>query len=153
MPDLVYAKRVRMMHAIHGMAKQKRYALTKEYPSKVDIIEKYGHDPKQMHHIYRLALMACNYFQYEYGFEESIWFDGVLKDELLELKTKPNHKDDLDDTIDLADYFLNETKKILNEVKESVDESTIDYSPVYKIKNITDDIIRESIKESVLNEI
>ena len=37
-----------------GMATQKEHALTHLYPSKIEMIDKFGYDPKQLHHILRL---------------------------------------------------------------------------------------------------
>ena len=39
---------------IHGMAQEKLKALKHPYPSLLDKIERYGYDPKQLHHIIRL---------------------------------------------------------------------------------------------------
>lgn len=42
------------LSCIAGMSEQKRVALKHPYPTIVDKIEKFGYDPKQLHHIYRL---------------------------------------------------------------------------------------------------
>jgi hypothetical protein len=42
------------MNTMAGMAYEKRKALCHPYPSIVDKIEKFGYDPKQLHHIIRL---------------------------------------------------------------------------------------------------
>lgn len=51
-----------------GMAMEKLYALEHPYPNKIATLEKYGYDPKQLHHILRLADFIDDYLsgrQYE----------------------------------------------------------------------------------------
>ena len=40
--------------AMKGIALEKFFAMDHRYPSKVDIIDKYGYDPKQLHHLLRV---------------------------------------------------------------------------------------------------
>ena len=42
------------LSCIAGMSEQKRVALKHPYPTIIDKIKKFGYDPKQLHHIYRL---------------------------------------------------------------------------------------------------
>lgn len=44
-----------------GMAMQKRKALTHPYPSKLEVLAKFGYDPKQIHHIYRIKRFLSDY--------------------------------------------------------------------------------------------
>lgn len=44
-----------------GMAMQKRKALTHPYPSKLEVLAKFGYDPKQIHHIYRIEKFLRDY--------------------------------------------------------------------------------------------
>lgn len=44
----------RLMHSAAGMAEQKLKAFDHPYPSKVEVLTKYGYDPKQFHHLVRL---------------------------------------------------------------------------------------------------
>ena len=46
---------VAAVRTMAGMTKEKYYALEHPYPSKIDIIEKYGYDPKQLHHMARMV--------------------------------------------------------------------------------------------------
>ena len=48
-----------------GMAEQKYHAMERDYPSKVEILEKYGYDPKQVHHIVRLREFLERYINGE----------------------------------------------------------------------------------------
>ncbi|MBP3630968.1 MAG: hypothetical protein J6J23_05720 [Clostridia bacterium] len=54
---IAFSDKKQLINCIVGMEKQKLCALKHPYPSILDKIEKFGYDPKQLHHIIRL-----NYF-------------------------------------------------------------------------------------------
>lgn len=51
---LAFANKKALLNGIAGMSMQKLVALKHPYPTIIDKIEKYGYDPKQLHHIYRM---------------------------------------------------------------------------------------------------
>ena len=51
---LAFANTKALLNGIAGMSEQKFVALKHPYPTIVDKIEKFGYDPKQLHHIYRM---------------------------------------------------------------------------------------------------
>lgn len=51
---LAFANMKTLLNGIAGMAMQKYVALQHPYPTIIDKIEKFGYDPKQLHHIYRM---------------------------------------------------------------------------------------------------
>lgn len=44
----------RSLKSMCGIAAEKRHALQNPYPTKLDILEKFGYDPKQLHHLLRV---------------------------------------------------------------------------------------------------
>lgn len=46
---------VAAIRTMKGMCSEKLHALEHPYPSKVDLINQYGYDPKQLHHIVRMS--------------------------------------------------------------------------------------------------
>lgn len=54
------------INCMAGMAMEKYVALEHPYPSLIDKIEKFGYDPKQLHHILRLREFLERYIQGEY---------------------------------------------------------------------------------------
>ena len=48
-----------------GIAMEKYHAMEHEYPSKLDILAKYGYDPKQLHHLYRVEEYLLRYINGE----------------------------------------------------------------------------------------
>lgn len=71
-----------------GMAYEKYKAMKHPYPSLIDKIEKYGYDPKQLHHIARMAAFIEDFFILGKSFEESLKPEGEQQ-LLLSLKTEP----------------------------------------------------------------
>lgn len=60
--DLVANARPRkLMHMAAGMATQKFTAFERPFPSKLPVLEKYGYDPKQLHHLVRLFYFMEHY--------------------------------------------------------------------------------------------
>lgn len=52
--------------AMNGVAKEKYFAMEHKYPSKLDVLEKYGYDPKQLHHLLRIEEYIHRYIEGEY---------------------------------------------------------------------------------------
>lgn len=71
------------LRACYGMILQKFHALRHPFPSKLEVIEKFGYDPKQLCHIVRLELLMERYLKWDYSFYHS-W---VEKDLLMEIKS------------------------------------------------------------------
>ena len=51
--------------SMKGIAMEKYHAMEHEYPSKVDILAKYGYDPKQLHHLLRVEEYIGRYINGE----------------------------------------------------------------------------------------
>lgn len=63
--DIAHADPAKAVKAMYGMALEKQHALCCPYPSKLELIEKYGYDSKQLSHIIRLYALALNYIEGE----------------------------------------------------------------------------------------
>ena len=55
----------RAIKSMKGIALEKYHAMEHKYPSKVDIIEKYGYDSKQLHHLLRVEEYLSRYIEGE----------------------------------------------------------------------------------------
>lgn len=51
----------RSVQSMKGIALEKYHAMEHEYPSKVEILKKYGYDPKQLHHLVRVEDYLSRY--------------------------------------------------------------------------------------------
>ncbi len=72
-----------------GMAYEKHKAMKHPYPSLIDKIEKYGYDPKQLHHIVRMEHFIGDFFLDQRPFAECLKYSPSVSAYLLELKTHP----------------------------------------------------------------
>ena len=52
--EIAHINRNQALRCMAGMSKEKLNALKHPYPTIIDKIEKYGYDPKQLHHICRM---------------------------------------------------------------------------------------------------
>lgn len=55
----------RAIKSMKGIALEKYHAMEHKYPSKIDIIEKYSYDPKQLHHLLRVEDYLIRYINGE----------------------------------------------------------------------------------------
>ena len=126
-----------------GMALEKFNALTHPYPSIKDKIEKWGYDPKQLHHILRLKdfiVRYCNGEEYR----------NILI---------PNNKEYLLKIKSNCDYSLEEAKKIAKDtsdwIKKYKDIYIITHSLIINeraleiMKKVMTDLIAFSIRNEV----
>lgn len=127
--------------AAYGMIKEKEKALCHPYPSTADKIEKYGYDPKQLHHIARLKLMIDKYIP---GVNEICLKNTPQETEaLLRIKLEPI----------MLEYAIMMCNSTVASAKEVVDAKLQMYSNDFAIKGRLRDIVNAIIKESILNEI
>jgi hypothetical protein len=71
----------RAMKAMKGMALDKYHAMEHPYPSKIDLIEKHGHDGKQTHHLIRVDDFMTR-FQAGEPYESCMYPSEHLLDEM-----------------------------------------------------------------------
>lgn len=103
---------VNFSKGILGFLDEKIHALSKPFASKVGIVNEYGYDPKQLHHLERLNLF--------WEKTTNLFFNNNLKDDLLnaEEKFNPYWIDDKQDREFLKDIKIKPTPKTSEEVRE-----------------------------------
>lgn len=52
--DIAHYNLYQAIKSMKGIAMEKYHAMEHQYPSKVDVLAKYGYDPKQLHHLLRV---------------------------------------------------------------------------------------------------
>lgn len=141
--DLVQDRRAKLMTACFGMIGQKVKALKHPYPTILDKIEKYGYDPKQLHHIIRLYYIIRDLELNEKPYKEILFPQGEEKEFLIELK---KGKFSLEDAELMAEKYTELAREI---VDRTTIEGTISNESVNKIA----DIIMNMVKKQLLGEI
>ena len=83
--ELVHMNRYAAVSCMVGMAREKFHALCHAYPSKVEVLEKFGYDPKQLHHLIRLKRFFEHYVSNE-SYEKCLKLPRGTRTHLMELK-------------------------------------------------------------------
>jgi predicted nucleotidyltransferase len=136
--EIAHYSPYRAVKTMKGIALEKFHALTHEYPSKVEVIAKYGYDPKQLHHLLRVENYLERYIggeTYAKCLHPDAAFCKYLKDVKLGCfnleEATALAKCSLDKTVSMADHFCELTKDICN---KNVDDllDTIQYNIIKK---------------------
>lgn len=96
----------RSVQSMKGIALEKYHAMEHEYPSKIEVLKKYGYDPKQLHHLVRVEDYLGRYINGESY--ESCLDPGPMKQELIEIK--------------MGKYSLADARSIADKAKAHVEE-------------------------------
>jgi hypothetical protein len=128
------------LNCIAGTSMEKYKALEHPYPSLIDKIEKYGYDPKQLHHIVRLSEFIKRYIK---GDKYSDCLVSKNKEYLIEVKkgihtlaeAREIAKTLSDETYQVRNYYMNNNQvHIDNEVDEILNSVLVDILK-YNFKN------------------
>lgn len=105
----------RLLKACYGMTLEKRKALCHPYPTIKDKIDKWGFDPKQLHHIIRLNILITSLYETKILTKELYTPSDKNRKELLNIKT--NSIDiSVEGATALADAFCEKTKDVVDEM-------------------------------------
>ena len=77
-----YAK----LNCLCGMIYEKAKAMEHPYPTLIDKIEKYGYDPKQLHHIVRCSIFISDHFGNDRPFGDCLWANDYTRSQLIDIK-------------------------------------------------------------------
>lgn len=129
-----------LISAIQGMAMEKYHSLEHPYPSIVDKIEKYGYDPKQLHHLFRLYLVLLKYIKGA-SFKECLILPESERKELIEIKR--------------GKYALYAAREMANEYMSQIDFEANRYKRLHgkytddKVEQFLDEICYEMVKRGI----
>lgn len=104
----------RAVKSMKGVALEKYHAMEHEYPSKIELIKKYGYDFKQLHHLLRVEEYLRRYINGEL-YEDCLHprDPEYLKKVKLGMYTLEEARriadDSMEKVVDMADYFCSRT--------------------------------------------
>lgn len=130
--------------SMKGMALEKFHAMEHPYPSKIDIIERYGYDCKQLHHLLRLEEFIARYLAGD-SYEECLYSKDA--DYLMEVKA---NKFNLIEARAIAKETLNHIECMADEFLVDND-AHIDYGVDEILNKVQYNIIRKSMKGELLH--
>ena len=110
---IAHYNRFRALKAMKGMTLEKYAALEHPYPAKVEVLDKYGFDPKQLHHILRLNDFISRYTQ-----EESFADCLIPTNPEFLIEVKKGNVYDLDRAREVAKEVVADTVKIADKFCE-----------------------------------
>ena len=128
--EIAHMNMFRAVKSMKGVALEKYHAMEHKYPSKVAVLEQYGYDPKQLHHLVRIEDFLKRFIN---GEDYASCMKPKMKEYLLDIKKgKYNLAEARDlasetviNVIDIADEF---TDKVKNEENPEVRELLEDVS-------------------------
>ena len=133
----------RSVQSMKGIALEKYHAMEHEYPSKVEVLKKYGYDPKQLHHLVRVEDYLGRYINGESY--ESCLDPGPMKQELIEIK--------------MGKYSLADARSIADKAKAHVEEMAEYAYSIYpneedsEVNKLLDDVQYEIMRIAVKGEL
>lgn len=133
-----------VINLIYGMALEKRHSLEHPYPTIKEKIEKYGYDPKQLHHLFRLYLVLCEYLDGE-SFQKCLILPENERKALIDVK---RGKYALFTAREMADDYLEQIKEMVDNYKRT-HERKIDT----KIDDFLNEICYEMVKKGIKDEL
>ena len=101
----------RAVKSMKGIAMEKYHAMEHRYPSKIEIIDRMGYDPKQTHHLARVDNFQTRYIAGE-AYEDCLLPDPVTRDFLMKIK---QGEYDLTTARAIAEISINHVTKISDE--------------------------------------
>lgn len=138
------------LKACYGMQLEKQAAMEHRYPSTEAKIDKWGYDPKQLHHIVRLYFLMRDYVN------EGSWSIDFLhrwkeKEFLLDIKM---WKYSLNEAREIMEEYMEKSKLIRDSYKEepkfSTKEELIDFSREVIINNIRGSLYDELLYNNII---
>lgn len=133
----------RSVQSMKGIALEKYHAMEHEYPSKIEVLKKYGYDPKQLHHLVRVEDYLDRYINGESY--ESCLDPGPMKQELIEIK--------------MGKYSLADARSIADKAKAHVEEMAEYAYSIYpneedsEVNKLLDDVQYEIMRIAVKGEL
>lgn len=130
------------LRCMAGMSKEKLKALTHPYPTIVDKIEKYGYDPKQLHHIFRMNEFIKKYAK-GISYKDCLVPDN--KEELIKIKKGILSLEIAKKLAEEIDYNTWETKE-----DNIISEDIINQKGIIILDKVKFDLLERKFKEDLL---
>lgn len=148
--DIAFMDKLTSIKAMMGMINEKYFAMEHRYPSRVEIIDKFGgYDPKQLHHLIRVTYFLFGYISGEHTYLDLIQMENVPKDVYEWVRDiKRNGVEDLDHARFLANTYKQFAEKMHNTAKEKI---TAGADP--EVNSAMNEVLTLILKKSIKKEI
>ena len=122
-----------------GIAMEKYHAMEHRYPSKVDLIDSIGYDPKQLHHLLRVEEYLYRYLSGE-KYADCLY--SRMGDYLQSVKNTKNLVYQLDEARKIAVDSLAEVVKMADDFSARHSDDPVDW----RVDELLDDVQRDIMK-------
>lgn len=133
------------LRCIKGMSMEKLKAMEHPYPTLIDKINKYGYDPKQLHHIVRLYEFVYRYLYNEEHIEKC--YKSIQKDLLIDIK---KGKYNLEQARRMSKEYDSKTKGLCDNFMSVEDE--INCETIESLNELITNILKSSFIEELKKE-
>ena len=133
---------LRGFSSMKGIAAEKYHALEHHYPSRMHMIEKFGYDPKQLHHLLRIDEFMKRFYNGE-SYEDCLISD--YPDYLIDIK---KGLFDLDKARDIANTTMTEIENLYNKAKNTLNNKE-DKEMVELLEDVSYNIMKRSIQNEL----
>lgn len=148
-PRLAYADPMKAMKTMVGIAMEKAHALTHPYEGKLQVLEKYGYDGKQLSHELRLNLMFDKYAA-RMPYEEVLLPSEEDKKRLIDLKLwRPQLE--VEEARRLAKLYVNELQAKRDAIFDK-GNLRIDTEVMDELDALLVSMLKKSFRDDVLKE-
>lgn len=140
--EIARANSYRFLKACKGMVHEKAHALCHPYPSKLNLLEEYGWDGKQLCHAMRIHAFAKHFLYHNEDYKDCLVLSG-LHTLLMEIKRNQYPK-----TKELAEYMMDRLVEMMDKFEAEWNKNHKDefYAPV---SEFLDEILVETISRNV----
>lgn len=141
--EITHYDLVRSVKSMMGIASEKFYAMEHRYPASMAWIDKYGYDPKQLHHLLRVSEYLGRYIAGEpYG-------DCLLTKQADYLKEVKQGYYDLEQAREIANRTYNSIHEKCDRFVAAHEKDPVDRS----VDELLDDVAYKIMEESVTRDI
>lgn len=140
--DVARMNPLRGLKSMKGIALEKYHAMEHKYPSKVKVLEKFGYDPKQLHHLVRVYEYIQRYIEGE------PYKDCLISKKSEELKEVKSGYYSLPEARVIADATIKNVDLMVDEYCKDLSNES---DPV--IKEFLDDLQSRIIKRALTKEL
>lgn len=135
---------VRAVKSMKGVAMEKYHAMEHRYPSKIDIIDKYGYDGKQVSHLIRVHDFLCGYIKGD-SYKDCMVPSEDVYDLILDYK---QHKIPLKEARIDADFYITLITSLADTFCDQFEEKEDQ-----AMRDLLEDVSYNIMKISVKNEL
>lgn len=145
--EITHYDPVRSVKSMMGIASEKFYAMEHHYPSRMAWIEKYGYDPKQLHHLLRVSEYLNRYLAgEEYG-------ECLVTKQAEYLKEVKLGRHSLEEAREIANYVYADIHEKCDKFVEKYKNNSVDHEVDELLDDVAYNIMKISVSMDFKNEI